>query len=249
MSGNGITPPPPQVENLNLSLNVLGVTESKTSGTLTVGNPYRLPLTFTMTDRPREGEAMIGSDGVVTYSIPGHLRVPELTSDSFRVTVSNGYGERTAVVSVQLRTDPLVKNQWHLANTGQDTFSSRQPTPDIDMRVTAAWVRGVSGKGVKVAVVDDGVESDHEDLQANFDTSNSYDFLIRAKGPPRHVGGDSHGTKVAGIIGATAFNGKGGRGVAYGATLRGYNLLAPGMATFFNLAAAMGGDPISSDIF
>jgi hypothetical protein len=44
-----------------------------------------------------------------------------------------------------------------------------------------------------------------------------------------------------------AFNGKGGRGVAYNATLRGYNLLAPGASSVANMAAALGSDPVSAD--
>ena len=44
-----------------------------------------------------------------------------------------------------------------------------------------------------------------------------------------------------------AFNGKGGRGVAYNATLRGYNLLATGAFSVANMAKAMGSDPVSAD--
>ena len=36
------------------------------------------------------------------------------------------------------------------------------------MQVEAAWDRGYTGTGVKVAIVDDGIETTHDDLETNF---------------------------------------------------------------------------------
>ena len=77
----------------------------------------------------------------------------------------------------------------------------------------AAW--GVTtGKGVTVAVIDTGVKANHEDLpnlrRVEVTNGNESLSLDDATG---------HGTHVAGIIGAAMGNGKGGAGIAPGATI------------------------------
>lgn len=78
----------------------------------------------------------------------------------------------------------------------------------------AAWRAGYKGSGVRVAVLDTGIKSGHEDVTAEaYDngTQGSYNFGAED--------GHGHGTHVAGIIGAGCGNGKGGSGVAPEATL------------------------------
>jgi furin len=36
------------------------------------------------------------------------------------------------------------------------------------MNVRSAWEQGVTGKGVVVTILDDGIEKDHPDLIANY---------------------------------------------------------------------------------
>ena len=93
------------------------------------------------------------------------------------------------------------------------------PVATNDMNVAGAWTAGYSGKGIKIGVVDTGLEAAHEDLAANVDVNHSFNFLTGANDPTRAANdpGSDHGTMVAGIIGARAFNGLGGRGVAYNA--------------------------------
>jgi len=95
--------------------------------------------------------------------------------------------------------------------------------------------------------VDSGLEAAHEDLAANVDVGNSFNFLTGLNDPSRSASdiGFDHGTSVAGIIGAVAFNGKGGRGIAYKARLRGYNYLEEQSTA--NFAKSLGSDAISSD--
>ena len=38
----------------------------------------------------------------------------------------------------------------------------------LDMNVQGAWLEGVTGKGVSITILDDGVERSHPDLQATF---------------------------------------------------------------------------------
>jgi subtilisin family serine protease len=229
------------VSDTTITLDILGITPSSASGTITATDRYQLPLTYSVSTAPAEGTAVAAADGGITYTVDGLLSSPTKSTDSFVITVSNSYTSSTANVNVTLRYDPLLPNQWHLSNTGQDVFSSTRPVAGNDMRVGAAWAEGVSGKGVKVAVVDDGLEVTHEDLKDNFDLENSFNFLTNEKNPTPAEVTDDHGTQVAGIIGASAFNGQGGRGVAYGATLRGYNLLEDGAYGIANLATALGG--------
>jgi len=107
-------------------------------------------------------------------------------------------------------TDPLFSDQWHLRNTASGEF---------DLNVVDVW-DDYTGSGVFVAVMDDGVEFDHPDLDGNYDASKDYDFVNQTD-TPILGSADNHGTAVAGIIGAEANNGIGGVGVALGSTIFG----------------------------
>ena len=78
------------------------------------------------------------------------------------------------------------------------------------------WQR-YTGIGVKVAVVDDGVDKTHPDLAANYDASLEVSGIDGA--PLADTGDSTHGTAVAGIIGAVGQNGQGVVGVAFNSTL------------------------------
>lgn len=124
-----------------------------------------------------------------------------------------------AVNNTQPQTNPLVQYQWHLKNTGQTAFSQVAGVPGIDLNVTPVYSSGVSGNGVKVMVVDSGVEILHEDLAQNIDHSMLHNFGADAAdaNDPTPAGGtaeDAHGTAVAGIIGAASGSGVGGQGAA-----------------------------------
>jgi subtilisin family serine protease len=194
---------------------------------------------------PSVGNATVDANtGALTYTVPGFTSA---SSDSLSVNVTNGSASAFATVTIALKGDPLLPNQWHIQNTGQNAFSSALPVAGNDMNVAGAWAAGYSGKGIKVGVVDSGLEAAHEDLAANVDLTHSHNFLTGTNDPSPSGTGFDHGTSVSGIIGAVAFNGKGGRGVAYNARLRGYNLIAPGAVSVANMATSMGSDPISAD--
>ena len=38
----------------------------------------------------------------------------------------------------------------------------------LDMNVRKAWDMGVTGKGVAVTILDDGIETEHPDLKRNY---------------------------------------------------------------------------------
>ncbi|WP_170976579.1 S8 family serine peptidase [Rhizobium sp. FKL33] len=107
-------------------------------------------------------------------------------------------------------TDTLFSDQWHLKNSAAGEF---------DLNVLAVW-NAYTGAGVKVMVIDDGFDHDHEDLSANYDAAADRDYADLDDDAAPGSSTDNHGTAVIGIVGA-ANNGVGGVGVAYGATLIG----------------------------
>ena len=123
-------------------------------------------------------------------------------------------------------TDPLLRYQWHLKNTGQPVIADSRPVAGIDINVEALHNAQIRGKGVFVAVVDDGLEINHEDLSANVLHGASKNFYDNSTDPTPHNSDDEHGTAVAGIIAAVGWNNKGVRGVAPEAQLAGYNFLS-----------------------
>jgi subtilisin family serine protease len=243
-----VTPAPPTVQPTAIPVNVMGVAPTTAAATVSATDRENLTLTYSISAPPTAGTASIDSNtGVITYVVAGYASTP---TDTFTVKVANLGASATGTVNVTLNGDPLLPNQWHIQNTGQNAFSTTLPVAGNDMNVSGAWTAGYSGKGIKVGVVDSGLEAAHEDLAANVDLTHSWNFITGTNDPTRQATdvGDDHGTQVAGIIGAVAFNGKGGRGVAYNATLRGYNLTAPATPfTVANFGKAMGSDPISAD--
>src|ERR671922_254442 len=71
------------------------------------------------------------------------------------------------------------------------------------IRARAAWAAG-TGKGVTVAIIDSGVDPNHEDLAKNI--VGGYDVVDKDFDPRDEEG---HGTHVAGIVAAVANNGLG----------------------------------------
>ncbi len=116
-------------------------------------------------------------------------------------------------MSSSIVNDPLFGQQWHLQNTGQDGG-----TPGVDLNVVPVW-QDYTGKGVTVAVVDQGVEYAHPDLAANIDTTLSFSGVSSTGDGQPVMSTDNHGVAVAGLIAAVAGNGIGGVGVAPDATL------------------------------
>lgn len=89
--------------------------------------------------------------------------------------------------------DSLFQYQWGLMNN----------STGFDIRAYQAW--GLSqGKGVKVAVLDSGIDKTHVDLAANI-SSLSYD-ADGGLSPSTVHRNDDHGTQCAGVIGAIKDN-------------------------------------------
>ena len=131
--------------------------------------------------------------------------------------------------------NPLGKYEWHLKNTGQNTFASKNGFADEDINVYDVLnTLCLSGKNIPVAIVDSGLEMLHPSLLPNVNNSGkvqSINFLANERNnqcindptPDSNVTSD-HGTMVAGIVGMRSNLGYGGSGVAPRVLLSGYNL-------------------------
>eukprot|EP00071_Canis_lupus_P053782 XP_542201.3 proprotein convertase subtilisin/kexin type 4 isoform X7 [Canis lupus familiaris] len=119
--------------------------------------------------------------------------------------------------SVVVPTDPWFPKQWYMNNKVLS-----------DLNILQVWSQELSGQGVVVSVLDDGIEKDHPDLWANYDPLASYDFNDYDPDPqPRYTPSDEnrHGTRCAGEVAAMANNGFCGTGVAYNARIGGVRML------------------------
>ncbi|MFK7796792.1 MAG: S8 family serine peptidase [Aureispira sp.] len=108
--------------------------------------------------------------------------------------------------------DPFYPSQWSIRNQGY-----LGGTVDADMDVDNAWGY-VTGNGVKVAVIDEGVDLSHPDLTPNLLPGHDATGL-GSNGAPDESRNDAHGTACAGMIAALANNNTGLAGVAYNAQI------------------------------
>lgn len=130
--------------------------------------------------------------------------------------------------------DPRFAQQWSFYNDG----SRNGYIPGCDINVIPAWEINTGSKDVIVAVFDEGVQFDHEDLAANMwrneaelngtqgvdDDGNGfvddfYGYNFTTAGGHHMIGGiipGNHGSNVAGIIAAVNNNGVGVAGIAGG---------------------------------
>lgn len=162
--------------------------------------------------------------------------------------------------------DPLVSYQWHLKNWGQTpacAFADTACTTGFDINAEPVYNNtafagdcgsvagmGCTGYGVKVAVVDTGLEIAHEDLAANVILNGSWNFNNGTTDPTNPATDGDHGTSVAGLIASQAYNGKGGMGVAPEASLKGFNFLISSQSTAYFIDSLGGStsNPNSSDV-
>uniref|UniRef100_A0A8C3VI63 furin n=1 Tax=Catharus ustulatus TaxID=91951 RepID=A0A8C3VI63_CATUS len=116
-------------------------------------------------------------------------------------------------------TDPKFPQQWYLVSYN---------TNQRDLNVRQAWEQGYTGKGIVVSILDDGIEKNHPDLEANYDPGASFDVNDQDPDPqPRYtqMNDNRHGTRCAGEVAAVANNGICGVGVAYNARIGGVRML------------------------
>ncbi|XP_052059999.1 proprotein convertase subtilisin/kexin type 7-like [Mytilus californianus] len=113
-------------------------------------------------------------------------------------------------------SDPAYNKQWHLNN----------PVSGMDINVTGVWEHNITGLGITVSVVDDGLEWTNADITENYSKEGSYDLNSNDDDPmpDGRVANNHHGTRCAGEI-AAVVNNYCAVGVAYKAKVSGIRIL------------------------
>lgn len=135
------------------------------------------------------------------------------------------YSEPNFIYIMELKApfvpnDPLFPNQWHLPR----------------IRASEAWEITRGDPSVIIAVVDDGVDLDHEDFASPGKIVAGFDFL-GADPNPRPGPGDDHGTAVAGVATADGNNAIGVTGIAPNSRLMAIRLVGTAQTAVMEAAA------------
>ena len=131
--------------------------------------------------------------------------------------------------------DPLLTEQWHLVNHGD--LRPTKFVKDADVQVAEAWKMTTGDPSIIVAVLDEGVDVTHPDLQTSMWVNEGEVYGSREDNDGNGYAGDlhgynfvmstgqiavnskhdtGHGSHVAGVIAAVNNNGKGISSIAGG---------------------------------
>lgn len=152
------------------------------------------------------------------------------------------------ITQAHLPNDPYFSKQWGLYNMGGEVFDGITSVAGIDIGLMDLWDSYTGTKEVIVAVMDTGIDINHEDLKdaiwvnqgeipdngvdddgnGYIDDVNGWDFYnhdnslcsYNKDGRKNKVDDDDHGTHCAGVIAATADNNLGIAGVASKANVK-----------------------------
>lgn len=177
---------------------------------------------------PGVGTSRVVADGVEFGGATYHL--VRLTSPAMagalHEAISEHAGLRAAPVivgqSTSLRSrhdgipnDPMLENQYAILNDGQ-TVGGVPGLVGADVGVAQAWGLQRGSAQVRVAVIDSGVSKTHPDLASKLD-----DGMNVTGGPLGDTDApfNTHGTHIAGIIGASTNNGQGVVGISWGSRI------------------------------
>lgn len=139
----------------------------------------------------------------------------EITKTSRSVDAEEVHWMERQVPRMQYKRvpDPMYDQQWHLHSHNYG--------------VDADYNDNVTGAGILIAIVDDGLQHAHPELHSQYDAVNSRNFNggIETDPSPQDPR-DGHGTAAAAVAVAQAHNGHCGRGVAPQAKVAGIRLIA-----------------------
>ena len=178
-----------------------------------------------------QNRAVAAAGGTVVWS-HGGTGIAAVSSDNpdFLASVSADSAFTSAAEDMMVQwQDPNDLAQASSITPGDEWFYSYQWNMEA-MEAPAAWGAGCTGDGVRVSIIDGGIDPTHPDLAQNMDTSCSASFV---PGEPYNsdLGTFWHGMHVAGIT-AAADNGIGVIGVAPEATIVSVKALHGGSGAF-----------------
>jgi len=162
-------------------------------------------------------------DATPAETVAQYLAMPEVefAEENYEITIPESI-DSTSLVPVRPH-DPQFGEQWALANSGQ-----RGGKEGADISAMLAWATTTGSEEVVVAVLDSGVDYNHEDLKPNMwsrpgsmdayqdaelgpiDDERGFNAIDNESDPMDQNG---HGTHCAGIIGAEGENNIGIAGV------------------------------------
>ncbi|WP_346619269.1 S8 family serine peptidase [Blastococcus montanus] len=167
-----------------------------------------------------DGSALVAGKGlvpsVVTELLAGAQVTPSEPGEVFGESVSDPYWSTYG---------------WNLSNTGSNAYG-QSGVAEADVSAPEGWRAG-TGRGLTVAVLDSGFAAGHPDLQGALWTNpdqpcgagdtdgngkpgdcHGWNFYTNSADVTNAGLDNSHGTTVAGAVGARAGNGQGTAGVA-----------------------------------
>jgi uncharacterized delta-60 repeat protein len=171
--------------------------------------------------------------------------VEQLNKASFVEWAVPNVAFRPQLLGQVIPNDTYFPNQWHLNNIGQSGG-----TPNADINAPEAWEITTGSPNIVIAVLDEGIDTDHPDLIDNIVAG--YDFFDDDSNP-NPSGNDAHGTACAGLIAAEGNNGIGVTGVAWNCKIMPIRISGEGefiteadIATAIRWAANNGADVMSN---
>ncbi len=182
----------------------------------------------------RSGEPVAGADLTVILDAVANLGASDVTDDHGEVRLALG---AVPVAVAQLRVRPPRTGSWGACATGIEIGDGHlvelQPidltftAPDALRHFYPATAPAGDGQGVKVGVVDTGIDADHPDLEVAGGVNT-------VSGESDGLYGDNgigHGTHVAGIVAARGSAPTGVRGLSPAAELYSLRVYGDGSRT------------------
>ncbi|TLM80972.1 peptidase S8 [Pseudarthrobacter sp. NamE2] len=147
----------------------------------------------------------IGSTGAHLITVPAGKELQLIEALNRNPAVE--YAEPDEVVT-PATDDTHFGRQYALENVGQSFTNTKgditvaEGTADADVDAPDAWAV-TSGSGIRVAVLDSGVDSDHEDISSKVVARANFSSSATKTGDPLAQDYYGHGTHVSGIVAAT----------------------------------------------